>query len=156
MVQRYGVVWRTHRKRPDLLRDARRFRPSDLGRSKRVEKSGLSVVYVPHDADHRRSWREAVKRRLRYHCSTEIAVLIGETVAGGNRMGWDGMGRDGMGWDGMGRGGMERVGMGQDGGEAQGTGRIGTILYGMGWDGMVGCDEMIRDGMGRVRWDGLE
>lgn len=89
----YG--WRTHRKRPDLLRDTRRFRPSDLGRSKRVEESGLSVVHVSHDANDWRSRRETVEGRLRYHCSTQIAALTGKRLPVG--MERDGMGRDGMG-----------------------------------------------------------
>lgn len=148
------MVWHTHRKRPDLLRDASRFRPSDLGRSKRVEESGLSVVHVSHDADHRRSWREAVKRRLRYLCSTEIAALTGETVADGNGMGWDGTGRVGVGCDVMGSGGMGWdgsgwVGIGWDGAGRDGTGRdgMGCDGLGMGWDrNGVGC--MRRDGLG--------
>lgn len=101
----HGIYWytssrvrRTDREGADLLRDARRFRPRDLGRSKRVEESGLSVIHVSHHAHHRRSWREAVERRLCYGCSTQFAAQNGET-----------RGRDGMGWDtcdGIGRGWM--------------------------------------------------
>lgn len=63
-----------HRECANLLCDTRRLRSRNLGRPQGIEEGGLAVVNVPHNADYRRPWGQAIRQFFRHNRPLHVPV----------------------------------------------------------------------------------